>query len=152
MAGDPLGRGARPGFGGRSGHVREAGLPSELVRDVLVATRGRPTRRRLRELIRLLIACCPAVCGDPANGHLVVPGENPDTDLHCRDGKTLAWAQGVGPHSVDGGGQVDEGRIVVAALLTLVHDAERLVDGENLSVEDLLVRAKVETAAGLAAR
>ena len=31
MVGDPLGGSARPGLGGGSGHVREAGLPSVLI-------------------------------------------------------------------------------------------------------------------------
>ena len=40
----------------------------------------------------------------------------------------------------------------MAALLALVHDAEGLVDGERLSVEDLFVRVEMEAAAGLATR
>ena len=36
-AGDPLGCGVRFGFGGGPGHVREGGLPPELVGDAIVA-------------------------------------------------------------------------------------------------------------------
>ena len=36
-AGDPLGCGVRFGFGGSPGHVREGGLPPELVGDAIVA-------------------------------------------------------------------------------------------------------------------
>ena len=97
----------------------------------------------LGELVRLRY---PVVCGDPADGHLVVAGENSVADLHHRDGDALAWAQSVGSHSVYSG---SKDRVPVAAL---VDDAKCLVDGECLSVEDLFVRAEMEAAAGLATR
>jgi hypothetical protein len=128
--------------------VREAGLLQELVRDLLVAARGCPPRCCLGELIRLLVARHLAVGGDPADGHLVVSGEDPATDLHRRDGEALAWAQGVGPHPVDGGGGVDEDRVPVATLLALVQDPERLVDGEGLRIEYLFVCPEVKAASG----
>ena len=103
----------------------------------------------LGELVRLLVAWYPVVCGDPVDGHLVVAGENSVADLHHRDGDALAWAQSVGSHSVYSG---SKGRVPVAALLALVDDAKCLVDGERLSVEDLFVRAEMEAAAGLATR
>ena len=102
-AGDPLRRGARSGLVGRHRNALKASLPSELVRDLVVA-RGRSACRRLGELIRFLIARYPVVCGDLADDYLVVASEDPATNLHRRDGEMLAWAQGVGPHSADGGG------------------------------------------------
>ena len=72
----------------------------------------------------------------------------PVTGFHRRDGEALAWAHDVGPHSVDGEGRVDEERMPVTALLALAHDAKCLVDGKDLGVKDLLVRAEVEAASG----
>ena len=40
VAGDPLRRGAQPGLGGGSGHVREAGLLQERLRGLVVAAQG----------------------------------------------------------------------------------------------------------------
>ena len=91
------------------------------------------------------------VGGDPADGHLIVLGEGPATDLHRRDSETLAWAQDVGPHPVDGGGGVDEGRVSMATLLALAQDPERLVDGEGLRIEYLFVCLELEAASGPAA-
>ena len=88
------------------------------------------------------------VCGDPADGHFVVAGKDLVTDLHHhRDGEALAWAYDVGPHSVDGGGRVDEECMPVIALLALIYHAKCLVEGENLGVKDLL-RAEMEVATG----
>ena len=53
-----------------------------------------------------------------------------------------------GPRPVNGSGQVDEDHVAVTALPALVHDAECLVNGEDLGVEDLLVGAGAEAAAG----
>ena len=79
------------------------------------------------------------VGGDPANRDRVVVGLDPPTYFHCRYGEALTRSNGVGSYSVDGGGGVDEDSILASALLALFDDAECLVDGENLCIEDFLV-------------
>ena len=111
MAGDPLRRGARSGLRGGPRHVGEAGLLQERVRNLLVVARGCPPRCRLGIRIRLLVARHHAVGGDPADRYLIVAGKEPVAGLHRRNGETLAWTKGIGPHSVDGGGGVDEQRV-----------------------------------------
>ena len=56
--------------------------------------------------------------------------------------------EGVAPHSVDGGGGIDEHRVLVSAFLSLVDDAEGLVNGESLRVVHLLVGPEVVAAPG----
>ena len=78
-AGDPLGRGVRFGLSGSPGHVREGGLPPELVGDAIVAilaAGGCAAGRRLRVLICHLVALDPIVRGDPADGELVASSED----------------------------------------------------------------------------
>ena len=123
--------------------MREACLSPKLVQDIVAAALGRPARRT-RPPCRGLESRC--VQG-PSGFHFFVAGEDSVAELHRCDGEALAWAHGVGSHPVDDGG---EDRVPVAALLALVYDAKRLVDCENLGVEDLLVYAEIEVAAGSA--
>ena len=58
-------------------------------------------RRFLGVIIRLLVDCGPVVCGDRADGYLVVPGEDSVAGPHRRDGEALAWPESVSPHPVD---------------------------------------------------
>ena len=151
LAGDPLGRGVRFGLGGGPGHVREGGLPPELVGDAIVAilaAGGCAAGRRPRVLICHLVALDSMVRWDPADGDLVASSEDAVTGLHRRDGEALAWANDVGPHPVDGGCRVDEDSVAVAALLASVQDANGSPDGEYLCVKDLLVCTEVVAASG----
>ena len=88
------------------------------------------------------------MCGDPADGYLVVPGNDLAANLDSRDGEALALTQIFSSHPADGGGRVDKNREAVAALLTLVYDSECLVDSKDLRLEDLLVYAEMEVPAG----
>ena len=64
----------------------------------------------------------------------------------------LARPENIRPHSLDGGGGVDEEGVATPALLAAVDKAEYLVDGEYLRVEYLLVRAEVVATPGPATR
>ena len=117
MAGYPLACAARLGLGGRAGHMREAGLPLVFVGDL---SGGAPLGRRPGVVIRCLITGDPAMRCDPEEGDLVVIVSDLGADLHCRDCKSLAGADGVCPHSLYGGRGVCKDRIAVAALLALI--------------------------------
>lgn len=90
--------------------------------------------------------------GDPADSELVVSGHGLGADLRRGGGEALAGDDGVGTHSVDGGREVREGGVTVAALLVLVQDAEGSVDGEHLRAENLFVRAKAAAIASPSTR
>ena len=49
----------------------------------------------------------------------------------------LARTEHIGSYSLDGGVEVDEERGVAPALVTAVDDAECLIDGKDLRIEDL---------------
>ena len=59
---------------------------------------------------------------------------------------SLAGAEGVAPHSVDGGGGVDEHCVPVTVLLALVQGAKGLVYCKGLRVEDLFFGSEVVAA------
>ena len=67
-------------------------------------------------------------------------------DLDGRHGEALGWAQGICPHPLDGSGGIGENSEVSPRSLKPLKPKQRLVDGEDLSVEDLLVAAEVEAA------
>ena len=69
--------------------------------------------------------------------------------LECRSkGKQKSLVTCVVPYPGDGGGGVDEHRVPVATLLSLIEGVECLVDGEGLRVKDLLVGLEMEAASG----
>ena len=112
---DPLRRSTRSGRGGGVAHVRESGLVEQLVGGGVVAAWCRAARRRLCIGIRLLVALNLIVGGCP---DLVVASEDAVADLDRRNGESLARADVVGPHPLNGGGGVGEERVASPALLS----------------------------------
>ena len=112
---DPLRRGTRSGRGGGVAHVRESGLVEQLVGGGVVAAWCRAARRRLCIGIRLLVALNLIVGGYPADSNLVVASEDEVADLDRRNGESLARADVVGPHPLNGGGGVGEERVASPA-------------------------------------
>lgn len=68
----------------------------------LVAARGCARRGHLGELVCLLVALGPAMCQNPTDGRLIIPGADAVADLHRRDGEALVRAEGVRAEPVDG--------------------------------------------------
>lgn len=138
MAGDPLGSPAGPGLGGHPADVPEAGPPSVLVGDFAAWP---PLGSGPGMLVRFLVASDPVMCGDPGDGDLIVSAQDARADLCGRDGEALSRVDGVRSYPVGGGCGIRKDGVPAAALLALVQDAERPIDGVCLRVEYLLVRA-----------
>lgn len=107
--------------------MRETGFPSVLVRDF--AAGSLPFGCGLGVLARSLTAGGIVVCGDPADGDLILSTQDAGADLRGGDGEPLSRADGVHPHPVDGGREVHGDGVPVVAFLTLVQDAGCPVDG-----------------------
>ena len=86
--------------------------------------------------VRNLVALGPAVCRDPPDGDAALSCHDAGADLNGRHREALDRAQGVVPHSRDGGRGVDENGLLAAALL-LIEGAESPVDGKGLGIEEL---------------
>ena len=82
----------------------------------------------------------------PTGGDAIVVGDDAAADLDGRHRETLSWAQLVVSHSADGWSGVNEDRVAAPSLLSLFDRSKCLVDGEDLGVENLLVRPQLETA------
>ena len=66
--------------------------------------------------------------GDTADGSLVASAQDPGADFHGCDSEALAGADRVRPDPVGGGRGVRRDRVLMAALLSPVKDAERPVN------------------------
>ena len=105
-----------------------------------------PGRRRWPHSLRTRRP--PRCRWDPPDGDIVVSCKDARAGLDSCHREPLARAEGIASHPLDGGGGVDENRVLVPALLSLLKGAEGLVDGEGLYVEDLLVGAQAVAASG----
>ena len=128
---------------GSGGVERGDGLGAAVSEQVSVMTAGWMLVSCLEQSCEQRDRWWPRFQALPCRMRFVVAGDDSAADLHRRYGEMLARADGV---PVGGGGRVDEDRVPMAALLTLVHDAKCLVDDKNLGVEDLLVGVEVEAA------
>ena len=116
-------------------HVRKGCLRGVSLRYGL--HRFLPGGRTLCISVRHLVAGSPTVCWDPSDGDAVVVGCDAGADLNGRHREALARAQGVVPHSRDGGRGVDENGLLAAALLLSIEGVESPVDGKGLGIEEL---------------
>ena len=136
---DPLARSTRPGLGGGPGHMGQAGPPLVLVGDLTV--RGLTPGRGLGVLVHPLAASDPVVCVDPTDGDLLSLARIREQTSMVAMAKR--WPGPMVPvlALLMAAVESDEDPASVAALLLLVEGAEGLVDGVDLRIKNLLVRA-----------
>ena len=91
-------------------------------------------------------------CGDSANGNLIVALQDLVVGPHRRDGVGLARTEGIGSYPLNGCGGVGEEGVATAAPVASADDAECLVYGEDLCIENPLVVAEVVAATDPASR
>ena len=102
--------------------------------------------RLLGKLVRHLVALHARVGRNPEDGDLVLAADQVRADLDGRSCPLLARAQCVGPDALDGRLRARGDSIAVAQMLALIANPQRLVYGEELRVEHLLIVAQVEAA------
>ena len=122
--------------------MRKASLPPKLVLNTVLVAAG----CLLGELIGHLVARDPTVGRDPEDSDLILSCHQPRADLGGCPRPVLARAHGVSPDTLNSRLRIREDRVAVASVLSLVVELQRLVKGEDLSVENLLVSAQMEAA------
>ena len=146
MSRDPLGCGPRPSLRCYQGKVREAGLPPKLVLDPLLPTAD----RLLGVLVRHLVPRNAGMGRDPEDGDLVLSAQEVLADLDGRPCPVLSRPDGIRPNALNGCLRIRKDGAAMAESLVIVADPQRLVNSEDLRVEDLLVTAQMKAAPCLA--